>query len=157
MARSQGGIYAEPNLHGITLLLNVMTDDAAVMRRKLARLPTIISGLDERFSESNLNGCVAVGADYWDLLYSQQRPLQLSSFPDLRDGDRLAPRQPVDLLVCVRADRFDVCFQTARTILEWLGHDVELLEQLHNFRFMDGRDLFGFIDAPDNSDRRSVV
>jgi porphyrinogen peroxidase len=150
MARSQGGIYAEPNLHGITLLLNVMTDDAAVMRRKLARLPTIISGLDERFSESNLNGCVAIGADYWDLLYSQQRPLQLSSFPDLRDADRLAPRQPVDLLVSVRADRFDVCFQTARTILEWLGHDVELLEQLHNFRFMDGRDLFGFIDAPDN-------
>jgi putative iron-dependent peroxidase len=150
MARSQGGIYAEPNLHGITLFLNVMTDDNAVIRRKLARLPSIISGLDERFSESNLNGYVAIGADYWDALYSQQRPLQLSGFPDLGDADRHAPRQPFDLLVSVRADRFDVCFQTARTVLEWLGHDVELLEQLHSFRFMDGRDLFGFIDAPDN-------
>ncbi len=150
MARSQGGIYAEPNLHGITLLLNVMTDDTAVIRRKLARLPSILSGLDERFSEANLNGYVAIGADYWDVLYSHRRPLQLSSFPDLRDGDRQAQRQPVDLLVSVRADRFDVCFQAARTMQEWLGHDVELLEQMTNFRFMDGRDLLGFIDAPDN-------
>ncbi len=150
MARAQGGIYAEPNLHGLTLLLNVMTDDVDSVRRKIARIPAIIANLDDRFSESMLNGYVAVGSDYWDILYPQRRPLQLTGFPELRDGDRQAPRQPVDLLLSIRSDRFDVNFQSARTLLEWLGHDVELLEQLQTFRFMDGRDLMGFIDAPDN-------
>lgn len=150
MARAQGGIYAEPNLHGLTLLLNVMTDDVDSVRRKIARIPAIIANLDDRFSESMLNGYVAVGSDYWDILYPQRRPLQLTGFPELRDADRQAPRQPVDLLLSIRSDRFDVNFQSARTLLEWLGHDVELLEQLQTFRFMDGRDLMGFIDAPDN-------
>ncbi|MDX1705277.1 Dyp-type peroxidase [Pseudidiomarina sp.] len=150
MARAQGGIYAEPNLHGLTLLLNVMTDDVDSVRRKIARIPTIIANLDDRFSEAMLNGYIAIGSDYWDILYPDRRPLQLAGFPDLRDGDRQAPRQPVDLMLNIRSDRFDVNFQSARTLLEWLGHDVELLEQLPTFRFMDGRDLMGFIDAPDN-------
>ncbi|OZB06994.1 MAG: peroxidase [Idiomarina sp. 34-48-12] len=150
MNNAQTGIYAEPNLHGITLLLNVMTDDADYMRRKLARVPQLLDDLDLRFSESMLNGFIAVGSDYWDVLYPDVRPLQLASFPDLSDGDRHTPREAADLLLCIRSDRFDVNFQAARTLMEWLGHDVELVEQSNTFRFMDGRDLLGFIDAPDN-------
>ena len=150
MAQAQKGIYAEPNLHGLTMLLNVMTDDVENMRRKLARIPALIEELDERFSEALLSGYVAIGSDYWDILYPNQRPPQLGQFPDLRDGDRQAPREPVDLLLTLRSDRFDVNYHSARAILEWLGHDVELTEQVPTFRFMDGRDLTGFIDAPEN-------
>ncbi|RUO78493.1 Dyp-type peroxidase [Pseudidiomarina taiwanensis] len=150
MARAQSGIYAEPNLHGLTLLFNVMTDDVESIRRKLARIPTLLNELDDRFSEAMLNGYVAIGNDYWDVLYPQQRPLQLNAFPDLRDGDRQAPRSSVDLLVTVRSDRFDVTFHASRTILNWLGYDVELVEQIKTFRFLDGRDLTGFIEAPQN-------
>ncbi|KFZ29081.1 peroxidase [Pseudidiomarina atlantica] len=150
MAQAQKGIYAEPSLHGITLQLNVMTDDVISIRRKLARIPAMLDELDERFSEALLTGYVAIGSDYWDILYPQQRPPQFGNFPDLRDGDRQAPREPVDLLITIRSDRFDVNYFSARAILEWLGHDVELTEQTPTFRFMDGRDLTGFIDAPEN-------
>lgn len=150
MARPQVGVYAEPNLHGLTLLMNVMTDDVDAVRRKLARIPSIASELDDRFSESMLSVFVAIGSDYWDHLYPTQRPAQLGSFPELRDGDRQAPRESVDLLLCIRSDRYDVNFQSARTFLEWLGHDVELLDEIRTFRFMDGRDLTGFIESPDN-------
>ncbi|WP_339877413.1 Dyp-type peroxidase [Pseudidiomarina gelatinasegens] len=150
MTHAQTGIYAEPNLHGVTLLLNVMTDDVAHVRRKLARVPQLLEDLDLRFSEAMLNGYIAIGSDYWDVVYPESRPLQLTGFPDLNDGDRQAPRESVDLMLCVRSDRFDVNFQAARTLMEWLGHDVELIDQINTFRFMDGRDLLGFIDAPDN-------
>lgn len=150
MTHAQTGIYAEPNLHGVTLLLNVMTDDIAHIGRKVARIPSLLNDLDLRFSESNLNGFIAIGSDYWDVLYPNSRPLQLAGFPELSDGDRQAPRESADLLLCIRSDRFDVNFQAARTLMEWLGHDVELIEQVNTFRYMDGRDLLGFIDAPDN-------
>lgn len=150
MARAQKGIYAEPNLHGLTLMLNVMTDDVVAVRRKLARVPALLEELDERFSEALLTGYVAIGCDYWDILYPEQRPSQLRQFPDLRDGDRHAPRHSVDLMLTLRSDRFDVNYHCARAVLEWLGHDVELVEQIPTFRFMDGRDLTGFVDAPEN-------
>jgi len=150
MARAQSGICAEPNLHGVTLLLNVMTDDVLAIRRKLARIPAIIQELDDRFSEAMLNGLVAIGNDYWDVVYPEQRPVHLQAFPDVGEGDRQAPREPVDILLQIRSDRFDANFLAARTLIEWLGHDVEVTDQIRTFRFLDGRDLTGFIDAPDN-------
>lgn len=150
MNQPQTGVYAEPNLHGITILLNVMTDDVEVMQRKIARIPQLLDGLEQRFSEAMLNGLVAIGSDYWDVLYPEVRPLQLSGFPDCSDGDRQTPRESADLLMSIRSDRFDVNFLAARTLLEWLGHDVEIIDQINTFRYLDGRDLFGFIEAPDN-------
>lgn len=150
MTQAQTGIYAEPNLHGVTLLCNVMTDDVGHIRRKLSRIPQLLDDLDLRFSESMLNGFIAIGSDYWDVIFPDKRPLQLTGFPELDNGDRQAPRESADLLLTIRSDRFDVNFQAARTLMEWLGHDVELIEQINTFRYMDGRDLLGFIDAPDN-------
>lgn len=127
-----------------------MTDDVDAVRGKLARIPDIISELDDRFSESMLNGFVAVGADYWEVVYPEQKPVYLRRFPELSQGDREAPRQPYDLLLQIRSDRFDANYLAGRTLLEWLGYDVEVVEQLRTFRYLDGRDLTGFIDAPDN-------
>ncbi|RUO80044.1 peroxidase [Idiomarina tyrosinivorans] len=150
MQKAQTGVCAEPNLHGLTLLCNVMTDDVDGLRRKLGRMPIILDELDERFSEAMLNGFVAIGSDYWDIVYPEQRPLYLQAFPELRDDDREAPRQPFDILLHIRSDRFDANFLAARALIEWFGHDIEIVEQIRTFRYLDGRDLLGFIDAPDN-------
>lgn len=148
--KAQTGVCAEPNLHGLILFCNVMTDDVDAMRGKLARIPDIIAELDDRFSESMLNGFVAIGADYWDEVYPEKKPVNLRGFPDLSQADRATPCQPYDLLLQVRSDRFDANYLAGRTLLEWLGYDVEVVEQLRTFRYLDGRDLTGFIDAPDN-------
>ncbi|SDB18584.1 putative iron-dependent peroxidase [Pseudidiomarina indica] len=150
MNQPQTGVYAEPNLHGMTMLLNVMTDDVEVMQRKVARIPQLLDELERRFSEAMLNGFVAIGSDYWDILYPSVRPLQLGGFPDCSDGDRQTPRESADLLISIRSDRYDVNYLAGRTLLEWLGYDVEVIEQITSFRYLDGRDLFGFIEAPDN-------
>lgn len=127
-----------------------MTDDVDAIRGKLARIPDIIRDLDDRFSESMLNGFVAIGADYWEVVYPEKKPVYLRRFPELSQADREAPRQPYDLLLQVRSDRFDANYLAGRTLLEWLGYDIEVVEQLRTFRYLDGRDLTGFIDAPDN-------
>lgn len=150
MDKAQSGIYAEPNLHGLTLFCHVMSDDVDSLRRKLARFPAIIKDLDARFSEAMLTGFVAVGSEYWDILYPHKRPLQLQTFPELSDGDRAAPRHPYDLIIQVRCDRFDANYLAGRTLIEWFGYDIEVVEQIRSFRYLDGRDLTGFIDAPDN-------
>lgn len=150
MDKAQSGVYAEPNLHGLTLFCHVMSDDVENLRRKLARFPAILRDLDARFSEGMLTGFVGIGADYWDILYPQKRPLHLQAFPELSDGDREAPRHPYDLIIQIRCDRFDANYLAGRTLMEWFGYDIEVVEQIRSFRYLDGRDLTGFIDAPDN-------
>jgi putative iron-dependent peroxidase len=148
--KAQSGIYAEPNLHGLTLFCHVMSDDVESLRRKLSRFPAIIQDLDARFSEAMLTGFVGIGAEYWDILYPHKRPLHLQAFPELSDADREAPRHPFDLVLHIRCDRFDANYLAGRTIMEWFGYDIEVAEQIRSFRYLDGRDLLGFIDAPDN-------
>jgi putative iron-dependent peroxidase len=149
MAREQLGICAEPNLHGMVLLLNALDGHQASIRLQLARIPALIQRLSDQFSESNLSAVVAVGVGFWDTLYLNQRPKDLQPWQPLSVDDLDMPALPYDLLVQIRADRYDVLHLAAQQCFQLLTQHVELAEQIHAFRYMDGRDLTGFIDQPD--------
>ncbi|MDX3775045.1 Dyp-type peroxidase [Chromatiaceae bacterium AAb-1] len=151
MAREQLGICAEANLHGSYLLLNALEGQEAVLRQKLACLPVLFNRLAEHFSESMLTGVIAVGSNYWDSLYPAQRPAGLAPFPALEfDGQSLAT-VPADLFIQIRSDRLDVNYITLQQVFQLLRPNVELLEQMQCFRYLDGRDLTGFIDSGYNA------
>lgn len=150
MAREQLGICAEANLHASYLLFNAVEGQEAVLRQKLARIPLVLARLAEHFSEAQLTGVVAVGANYWDSLYPGARPHGLQDFP-FTGNDHLALAEVwADLLIVVRSDRLDVNFIACQQICQLLKPDVDALEQLQGFRYLDGRDLTGFIDTPQN-------
>lgn len=148
MAREQFGICAEANLHGFVFLINALDGHHSQLRLQLARLPALVQHLSDQFSESNLSAVIAVGAGYWDTLYPTVRPLGLQSFPPLVVDDLEMPASPVDLLLQIRSDRYDVLHLAAQQCFQLLQPYVEVQEQIHAFRYMDGRDLTGFIDEP---------
>lgn len=149
MAREQLGICAEANLHGMVLLMNALDGHQAALRLQLARLPALIQRLSDQFSESNLSAVVAIGVGYWDTLYVNQRPKDLQPWSALTVDDIDMPALPFDLLLQIRADRYDVLHLAVQQCFQLLNQHVELAEQIHAFRYMDGRDLTGFIDQPD--------
>ncbi|WP_019675064.1 Dyp-type peroxidase [Arsukibacterium perlucidum] len=150
MAREQLGICAEANLHASYLLFNALEGQEAALRQKLARVPLLLARLAEHFSEAQLTGVVAVGANYWDSLYPGARPQGLQAFP-FTGNDNLALAEVwADLFIVVRSDRLDVNYIACQQIRQLLKPNVDLLEQLQGFRYLDGRDLTGFIDSPQN-------
>jgi len=148
MAREQQGICAEPNLHGVLLLMNALDGHQTAVRKGLSKIPTLISRLSDQFSEANLNAVVAVGAGYWDELFVVEKPVGLQPFYPMTVDDVLMPAVPYDVLLHVRADRYDVLHLAVQQCYQLLAPHLELVEQTHCFRFMDGRDLTGFIDQP---------
>ncbi|NQY34288.1 MAG: Dyp-type peroxidase [Alteromonadaceae bacterium] len=150
MAREQFGICAEPSLHGYYLLFNALDDKNAYLRQALSRLPALFEKYADRFSEANLTGVVAIGANYWDEFHEQARPKELSAFLTMECDDRIAPAENYDLYIEVRGDRADVNHIVTGKICQLLGDSVELIEQIHGFRFLDGRDLTGFVDGTEN-------
>ena len=150
MAREQFGICAEPNLHGFYLLFNVLDDKNAFVRAALSRLPALFEDYADQFSEANLTSVIAIGANYWDEFYPQARPVLLKAFPEMNNEDRIAPSSNVDIYIEIRSDRFDVNHIVSSKVCQLLADSVELIEQVQAFRFLDGRDLTGFVDGTEN-------
>lgn len=150
MAREQFGICAEPNLHGNYLLFNALDDKNAFIRAAVSRIPKLLENYSEQFSEANLIGVVAIGAAYWDEFYPAARPALLTPFPAMHSDDRVAPTNSYDIYVEIRSDRADVNHIVSTKVCQLLGDSVELIEQVQAFRFLDGRDLTGFVDGTEN-------
>jgi putative iron-dependent peroxidase len=150
MAREQFGICAEPNLHGSYLLFNVLDDKNAFIRAALSRLPALLEDYADQYSEANLTGVAAIGANYWDEFYPQARPALLEPFPTMSSDDRVAPSSNVDIYIEIRSDRGDVNHIVCSKVCQLLADSVELIEQIQAFRFLDGRDLTGFVDGTEN-------
>ncbi|MBO7923196.1 putative iron-dependent peroxidase [Alteromonas sp. 76-1] len=150
MTQPQKGICAEPNLHAQYLLLNVIDDDSEAVRAKLARVLDIFEHFESEHYEAMVTGVVAIGTGYWTEVYPGLIPVELMPFPDMQCEDRSAPTMPCDLFIQIRADRLDICHAIGIEVMDLLRLHVEMVEQIRGFRYLDGRDLTGYLYAADN-------
>jgi putative iron-dependent peroxidase len=94
---------------------------------------------------------VAIGADAWSRLApGRGTPVQLHPFRALRDGSRVAPATPGDVLLHIRAEREDFCHELARLVLAAIGTAATVVDETHGFAYLDSRDLVGFVDGTEN-------
>ncbi|MGS2721431.1 Dyp-type peroxidase [Paraglaciecola aestuariivivens] len=150
MSQAQKGICAEPNLHALFLTFTVVDDDHQTVREKLVQILSLFAQFDEEYYEAMLSGFIAIGTEYWYELYPTIIPRELAPFPDVHCEDRNAPISPGDLLIVVKADRMDICHALAVQVMQLLKPHVDLFEEVRGFRYLDGRDLMGFVDGGQN-------
>lgn len=81
MPQPQKGICAEPNLHALYLMFNVIDEQDDVIREKLAKILDVFEHYDEEHYEAMISGVVAIGSNYWMELYPCELPLELAPFP----------------------------------------------------------------------------
>lgn len=62
----------------------------------------------------------------------------------------MAPATQRDLLIHIQSLRHDVNFSLAQAALAAFGDAIEVVEEIHGFRWVDERDLSGFIDGTEN-------
>ncbi|MCL1049134.1 Dyp-type peroxidase [Shewanella abyssi] len=155
MPREQLGVCAEGNLHSVYLMFNANEGIDSQMRPCVVNVAQYIHDLADQFTDSAFNGFVAIGANYWDALYSAARPQQLKPFPAMNQDNRDAPAIEYDLFVHLRCDRFDILHLVANEVCQMFDGLVELVDEERGFRFMDSRDLTGFVDGTENPKGRS--
>jgi putative iron-dependent peroxidase len=51
----------------------------------------------------------------------------------------------------------DMCFELARLVVDRLGPDVRVTDEVHGFKSFDERDLLGFVDGTENPDGRAAA
>jgi putative iron-dependent peroxidase len=99
---------------------------------------------------ARLSCIVGIGREFWDRLHFEKRPRELKVFDPIKGPVHTAPSTPGDLLFHIRAERPDICFEFERLLLDSLGSDVAVVDEVSGFRYFDARDLLGFVDGTAN-------
>ena len=155
---AQSGVCAEPNLYALYLMFDVVAGQERDVRQALAHFPELCADLQTAFADARFSGLVAIGALAWDRLYAQ-RPPELVAFPVPASRSGQPAATPFDLFFQLRADRYDVLHLAAQRLMARLAERVQLREEVHGFRYLDSRDLTGFVDGTENpqGDHRPTV
>ncbi len=64
---------------------------------------------------------------------------------------------PGDILLHIRAEHMDLCFELATQLIGRLGGAVSVVDEVHGFRSFDMRSMVGFVDGTENPTGREAV
>lgn len=143
-------VLAPPAKAAIFLVLTVRPGAEADVRDVLADVAGLTRAVGFRAPEDGLSCVVGIGSQVWDRLCGPPRPAGLHPFRALTGAVHTAPSTPGDLLVHLRAQRLDLCFELARQLMIRLAGHVDVVDEVHAFRYFDERDLLGFVDGTEN-------
>ena len=134
----------------IILVLTVPAGGEGAVRDLLPDISGLRRSVGFRVPETELTCVVGLGSGMWDRLFGSPRPAGLHPFRQIRGSRHTAVATPGDLLVHIRAHRFDVCFELAQHITDQLADAAQAVDEIHGFRSFDDRDLLGFVDGTEN-------
>ncbi len=134
----------------LVLEIGPTDDDLATVRDTISGIDDLLKTVGFRDLSAKLSCVVGIGSDAWDRLSPDARPHELAPFPHMANGPHVAPATPGDLLLHVRAERSDLCFELVRVAMDAFGDSVTVVDETTAFRYFDARDLLGFVDGTAN-------
>lgn len=116
----------------------------------LGDLSALVRSVGFRYPDKRLTLITSIGSEAWDRLFAGPKPAGLHPFVELDGPRHRAPSTPGDLLLHIKAESLDMCFELAARTLDAFGDAVRVIDEVHGFRFFDNRDLLGFADGTEN-------
>lgn len=149
MPTPQSAILALDGPLGLFLVLHLKPGADDAVRRTAASFPGLLDEVSASAPEAQLAGALAFGPQQWDRLCTT-RPQRLKPFGSLDGGTLRAPATGGDLLLHLHSARADLNYLVASRFVAPLHPWIERAEETPAFRYLDARDLTGFIDGTEN-------
>jgi len=134
----------------LVLTINPGREGSDAVRSFCGDLPKLIRAVGIRHPEGTLSCIMGVGSEAWDRAFGSPRPAELHPFKEIRADGRNAVSTPGDILLHIRAQRMDLCFEMAMQAMQRLGKAVSAVDEVQGFRYFDDRNLLGFVDGTEN-------
>ena len=152
--RSQN-VIDKPGESAIFMVFGLLDRDDSVetIKNLCDRFPVVIRSMRNRFPEQEISGVMGFGANAWSKLFPElPKPEELAPFEEIKGGKHTAVSTPGDLFFHIRSKRQDSCYEIARMISDALEGVVTAIDEVHGFRYFDGRAIIGFVDGTENPD-----
>ena len=134
----------------IVATLNPGAEHNETVRSLCGDVAGLVRSVGKRVPEGDLSCVVGFGAMAWDALFGAPRPASLHAFREIGTGERVAVSTPGDLLLHIRAEQMDLCFELATQLMTRLGEAVTVVDEVQGFRYFDMRSIIGFVDGTEN-------
>ncbi|BDH44977.1 iron-dependent peroxidase [Salmonella enterica subsp. enterica serovar Choleraesuis] len=147
MSREQSGILPEHCRAAIWIEAR-LTGDLDGLRQSVRAFYDNLSQFQHGFADAHLGAVIAFGNDLWRELSGGKGAGELKSFTAMGKG--LAPATQRDVLIHIQSLRHDVNFSVAQAAVAAFAGVLEVQEEVHGFRWVEDRDLSGFVDGTEN-------
>ncbi|KAE9643995.1 Dyp-type peroxidase [Pseudomonas sp. PB106] len=141
----------------IVATLKPGADAAETVKGWCGDVAGLVRSVGKRVPAGNLTCICGFSSNGWDRLFGSPRPASLHAFREFGVEGRHAPATPGDLLLHIRADQMDLCFELATQIMAVLGDAVTVVDEVQGFRYFDMRSIIGFVDGTENPVGRKAV
>ncbi|NBK36990.1 Dyp-type peroxidase [Pseudomonas soli] len=130
---------------------------AVRVREVCGDLAGLVRSVGKRVPSGNLSCVIGFGAAVWERLFGTPQPIGLHPFREFGSGARKALATPGDILLHIRAEHMDLCFELAALLVKRLGDAVAVVDEVQGFRYFDMRSIIGFVDGTENPSPRDVA
>jgi putative iron-dependent peroxidase len=156
MSQSQSGILLEHRRFAVYLEA-MMQGDLAAFRQGIPLFLQQLEQLQQRWPDAGLGAVIAFGPALWNDLNPANSTAELKDFQPMGKG--MAPATQRDLLIHIQSLRHDVNFSLAQAAVVAFGGTITVVEETHGFRWLEDRDLSGFVDGTENpqGEQRPIV
>ena len=145
---AQSGILPPSSPHARFLVIRLKGFPVDGLKRQVQALEATRQRLQVQYPEADLLSVIAFGPALW-LELRNRGPKELRPLAPIK-GKFTMPATGGDILLHIRAARADLCYALLQAFLLPIAAEVEVLEDVTGFRYLDKRDLTGFIDGTEN-------
>ena len=148
MNTPQSGIIPQANCSAYFLCLNIK--DPIIAKQLLLSINGKSKELSTQHPNADLKSVIGIGCAAWEKLFRTSAPNDLHDFFSLRNSFTEAVSTQFDLLIHIRSERHDINFELASSLMQEYSQGLTLVDEVSGFRYLDNRDLTGFVDGTEN-------
>lgn len=145
---AQTVILPLPSNHARFIVLNLKNLSIDGLKEQLNALLSTRDRLITQHPDAEIKTSIAFGPQLWSKLH-QQSPEGFKQLSPAH-GSFEMPVVPADVLIHIASARSDLCFAMSQSFFDGIQDQVDVLDERVCFRYLDGRDLTGFIDGTEN-------
>ncbi|MDO4222633.1 MAG: Dyp-type peroxidase [Acinetobacter sp.] len=145
---AQSVILPLPSEHARFVVIRLNQLSVEDLKAQLAHFLGTRDRLKTQHRQADIKTAIGFGKQLWQQLHDTTP----AGFLDLNaiDGAFQMPATPADIFLHIASSRADLCFALSQSFFEGIADQVEVLEERACFRYLDSRDLTGFIDGTEN-------
>lgn len=148
MTQAQSAIVPDGGPYALYVMLKV-TDDAALVLQQCQRLAEIAKQTQEVFGDAQMG--VAVGfSPAFCRAHGLAYPEGVTDFRPRESRKHRAPHTDCDVFIHLHGLRHDLNFYVFQQWLTPIKKVVDVVDETAGFRYLDARDMTGFIDGTEN-------
>ncbi len=160
MAPQQLNMEPQPqnvlDYHSVNTIFTVWTfKEGMEIKEAFQQLCALVININHsayiRFPDDGVSCVMGIGYEAWRQLdLPAPLPKELKNFVPVIGAKHTAVATPGDLHFHLRGNSTSICFDMAADLSKVLSAVAVCVEEVHGFRYWDGRSILGFVDGTEN-------